>query len=82
MPSGRKLAPVLLGEEDNRRDSEQWPLSQRLEAFYQTAPASGQNQRFHSFCRASHCNLASNALDAAARPEFAIRSPGSRAAST
>jgi hypothetical protein len=42
------------------------PLSQRLEAFYQAAPASGPAQRFHSFCRASHFNLASNQLDALA----------------
>lgn len=43
------------------------PLSQRLEAFYQTAPATGRSQRFHNFCRASHFNLSSNRLDAAAQ---------------
>lgn len=43
------------------------PLSQRLEAFYQTAPASGQAQRFHDFCRASHFNLVGNQLDPGAR---------------
>jgi hypothetical protein len=44
------------------------PLSQRLEAFYQTqaATATGQNQRFHNFCRASQFTLANNRLDAAA----------------
>jgi hypothetical protein len=43
------------------------PLSRRLEAFYQTAPATGENRRFHNFCRASHFGLTSNALDAAAQ---------------
>jgi hypothetical protein len=43
------------------------PLSQRLEAFYQTAPATGQNKRFHNFCRASHFNLAGNQLDPQSR---------------
>jgi hypothetical protein len=43
------------------------PLSQRLEAYYQTAPATGQSQRFHNFCRASHFNLSGNQLDPAAR---------------
>lgn len=43
------------------------PLSQRLETFYQTAPATGLSQRFHNFCRASHFSLAGNQLDPAAR---------------
>jgi hypothetical protein len=43
------------------------PPSQRLEAFYQTTPATGQNQRFHNFCRASHFNLQNNSLDADAQ---------------
>jgi hypothetical protein len=42
------------------------PLSQRLEAFYQTQAATGQNQRFHNFCRASQFTLANHRLDAAA----------------
>jgi hypothetical protein len=42
-------------------------LSQRLEAFYQTAPATGQRQRFHDFCRASHFTLSGNRVDAAAK---------------
>jgi hypothetical protein len=42
------------------------PLSRRLEAFYQPAPATGQPRRFHNFCRASRFGLAHNQLDASA----------------
>jgi hypothetical protein len=57
-------------------------LSQRLEAFYQTTPTTGQNQRFHNFCRASHFSLETTGSTPPPRRASATRSCGSHAAST